>query len=274
MRVTDPNGKSLLYTYDAQGNLDTVTGATGSVVNMDYDKLGRKIAMRDPDMGNWRYGHNHFGELTSQNDGKNQITTMSYDGLGRMTSRVSNSDSSTWVYDLAVGGKGLLFQEYNYIDGATQPDLVRTYGYDSHSRLSNLSTDIAHEGVFTQRTTFDRYGRTFQQFAATDPIAGEEFKYNAYDYLNQVIEAGNSANTTHVYREIIAMDARGNITEEIKGGIRTTRAYHADTGRIMGISALAGFVQNLGYDFDIAGNLAARTDLKNGNNLSETFTYD
>ena len=118
VRVTDPNGKSLLYTYDTRGNLDTVTGATGSVVNMDYDKLGRKIAMRDPDMGNWRYGHNHFGELTSQNDGKNQVTTMSYDGLGRMTSRVSNSDSSTWVYDLAVAGKGLLFQEYNYIDGA------------------------------------------------------------------------------------------------------------------------------------------------------------
>jgi len=178
------------------------------------------------------------------------------------------------VQSPAVGGKGLLFQEYNYIDGATQPDLVRTYGYDSHPRLNNLSTDIAHEGVFTQRTTFDRYGRTFQQFAATDPIAGEEFNYNAYDYLNQVIEAGNSANTTHVYREIIAMDARGNITEEIKGGIRTTRAYHADTGRIMGISALADFVQNLGYDFDVAGNLTARTDLTNGNNLSETFTYD
>jgi len=57
--VTDAANGVMQYGYDAFGNLTQTTDAAGNATAMTYDIRGRKISMRDPDMGSWSYeGHN------------------------------------------------------------------------------------------------------------------------------------------------------------------------------------------------------------------------
>ncbi len=44
-----------IYQYDAQGNLTQTTDDQGNVTAIEYDSLGRKTSMDDPDMGVWSY---------------------------------------------------------------------------------------------------------------------------------------------------------------------------------------------------------------------------
>lgn len=89
-------------------------------------------------------------------------------------------------------------------------------------------------------------------------------------YLQQV---RNTANTTLVYWQANAVNARGQVTQETLGnGLTTIRAYNAQTNRIQGINTGNGNVQNLVYAFDTLGNLTERKDL--AQNLADTFSYD
>ena len=69
--------------YDSLGNLVSLTDAKGNVSTMQYDTLSRKIAMHDPDMGNWTYAYDAAGNLTQQTDAKGQTILFQYDVLNR-----------------------------------------------------------------------------------------------------------------------------------------------------------------------------------------------
>jgi RHS repeat-associated protein len=127
--VTDHLAGTIKYTYDLAGNLRTAVTNAPNVspvtVQMCYDKLGRKVAMHDPDKGGflgnadatcadvvqneksgwWHYRYNGFGELTWQKDTKGQTRNMTYDKLGRMLSRTDRTAANaveghtTWHYD-------------------------------------------------------------------------------------------------------------------------------------------------------------------------------
>lgn len=139
VKVTDHLLGIIAYGYDALGNLTSAaTSASGKtvVVRMCYDKMGRKIAMHDPDKGGflgnanescttienqldlaptsktagwWFYKYNDFGELIEQTDTKRQVSVMEYDALGRMLKRTDKkADGSVethtrWYYDTALG---------------------------------------------------------------------------------------------------------------------------------------------------------------------------
>ncbi|MBL4621078.1 MAG: RHS repeat protein [Immundisolibacteraceae bacterium] len=85
--VTDATGGMNLYGYDAYGNLTTTTDDAGNTVSIVYDIRGRKVSMDDPSMGQWSYTYNALGELKAQTDALNQTVTLAYDILGRQVSR-------------------------------------------------------------------------------------------------------------------------------------------------------------------------------------------
>lgn len=134
--VTDAAGGVTQYSYDVFGNLVTITDALGNVTTLSYDARGRKIAMHDPDMGDWVYGYDVLGQLKRQRDAKNQTITMAYDNLGRMIARTGPEGTSAWTYDSAAYGKGKLAS-------VTGPNgYQETYAYDSLSRGAQVSTTI------------------------------------------------------------------------------------------------------------------------------------
>ena len=58
------------YAYDVLGKLLKVTDAEGNQTTIQYDNLGRKVNMQDPDMGYWTYAYDANGNLIKQTDAR------------------------------------------------------------------------------------------------------------------------------------------------------------------------------------------------------------
>jgi RHS repeat-associated protein len=136
--------------------------------------------------------------------------------------------------------------------------------------------------AFIEQTTYDQYGRVFQQFDAAGDFFGLRHYYNAQGYAYKQVEARNSGDSNaKVYYEVKATDAFGNVTQfaQNDGKVITTKVYDPETGFLSEIQANTndGLVQDNEYQFDALGNLRTRTNntLKSGViGQSEIYDYD
>lgn len=310
-RVEDHLGGRIDYTYNAQSKLLTATTSgpsqangtpTSITVSMTYDALDRKATMSDPDKGNWSYSYNAFGELISQTDGKGQTSTLTYDQLGRQITRIdrradnSIEGNTTWTYNdaetlaqsTAGSSLGSLLRVQDSESGYQQESI-----YDSLGRVSETHTTIDGTTHYS-KVTYDQYGRVFQHYDAArdgrvyDNNATQTI-YNTYGFVEQIVNAGrdNNGDFLQTYYQAIDNDARGNITAEVLGdGYRTTRTYHAQTGRVenttVNTHALGSGYDLLSYstDWDALGNLNYKNKIRrdqSGNllhDLREDYSYD
>ena len=290
--VYDNNCGKVTYLYDAIGNLLEVTGIDGSRTRMSYDLAGRKISTSDPDKGYWQYRWNGLGELLRQLDAKGQAMDYQYDGMGRVTRRRelsgvdSISDSRytiehqelTWWQNATtagVHGKGQP-TKISYQDGAGGLVHQQEFAYDKLGRVSVVASEMG--GMrFSEETTYDQFARKFQQFDASGDYRGIRYRYNAYGYLDQMSESREGKDGT-VYRDIGAMDARGNVVfARLGNGVEVFARHHADSGQLQSLEAYdsAGReLQDVEYLFDVLGNLQQRLDRSDGRDLTEDFSYD
>ncbi len=287
------NGRTS-FVYDALGNLASVIDPGGKVSTMTYDVLGRKRTMDDPNKGQWTYEYNGFGEVIQQTDARSQVQVMDYDGLGRMICRRDESTTpvpscsgsisglegaATWVYDTAANGLGQLASVSDAIS-----NYQKVFNYDNVGRLSEVYTTI--DGVtYSEKTTYDSVGRVYQVFDAAGDGSytdqGVVHYYNSHGYLSLVgdaVEVSGSPRT--IYRQITAMNARGQVEVETLGDgvISTNYDYYDLTGRMWKIQTTAAAtmydVQDLEYHWDTLGNLNYRKEMSGSKNLTENFTYD
>ncbi len=281
------------FTYDGQGNLRIMKDPASNSTLMTYDDLGRKKTMTFPGNRIWSYDYNGFGEIVKQTDAKSQVQIMAYDGLGRMTCRrderttdaapcgqtnANTEGHAVWVYDTAANGLGQVASVSDSISA-----FQKVYTFDSKGRLSNTDTTI-DGSTYSEKTTYDQFGRTYQVFDAAGDGSftdqGVVHYYNAQGYLERVgdaVEVAGSPRT--VYREITAMNARGQVTVEKLGDgvVSTTNGYENTTGRLTSIDSITGSinydVQDLDYLWDTLGNLVHRKEKSGSKDLTETFEY-
>jgi RHS repeat-associated protein len=152
---------STSYEYDVLGNLRDVYDGADNHTHMEYDALGRKTEMEDPDMGDWSYTYDAVGNLQTQTDGAGCTTAFAYDEInrltgktysgtcagtpavtyshdesghgyseGRRTSMADGSGSTAWTYD----ARGRVGSETKVITGAPGP-FATSYDYDAMDRV-------------------------------------------------------------------------------------------------------------------------------------------
>ncbi|HXU02947.1 MAG TPA: hypothetical protein VN903_18400, partial [Polyangia bacterium] len=291
--LTDANGSTISYKYDADGNL-TDTFEPSNNLHIEYDVRGRKITSSDADLGSWRFEYNGFGDVIRQFDSKNEQVTMFYDRLGRMTSRSDASDrTAEWVYDKAPGaGIGKLAAMVSPPDDRLRGPCAAPYGMasDGNRGVRSLtytnfgeiqdSSECADGDTFVTSYGYDNLGR---QAAVTYPQAGDsrfgvEYHYTGLGFLHYVSDAADKS----VYWAATAMDGRNQITGEYtKNGVETTLVRNPATGWLMGSYSKAHLdhetvIQNWGFRYDEVGNLRARVraDDVSGPISEESFTYD
>ncbi len=181
-KVVDAKGSLdesiVTYKYDALSNLtDTYNSEdeSGIHIELKYDEYGYKKTQIDPDMGTWHYTYYASGQLKTQTDAKGQTTHISYDKLGRKISEtLSDGSLSTWKYDTAQNGIGLIHIEIKK-DSNEKIVFKKEYAYDQYSRLSSITTTI-EDKTFTKSYTYDQYGRL------KDKTLSNDFKViNTYD---------------------------------------------------------------------------------------------
>ncbi len=309
IEVVDSRSGKVNYKYDAQGHLTLTTttshsngggnanGVAGTInISLTYDKIGRKIAMNDPDKGVWSYDYNGFGELVSQVDANGNITAMTYDKLGRMVQRQDYRDNDSnpsttsttleantvWLYDTLGAGR------LTKVDD-TVSNYRQTHTYDSLGRNNSTTTrtgTAANDSTYTQSVTFDQYGRTFQKFDATGGNHGSQYAYNLYGYLEKISETASVNGSYATYFTIEQMTARGQVSEVQWGnGYNSVRHYDFARGVPQRLETFAGIhkVQDLEINFDDFGNLVNRINRGKGasvngspvaKNITESFKYD
>ncbi|VUD40407.1 tRNA(Glu)-specific nuclease WapA [Thalassocella blandensis] len=181
------------YTYTSDGNLASTTtnGNPATTITLQYDEFGRKTVMQDPDMGEWHYTYNGFGEITSQTDAKQQTIHMHYDTQGRMIRRITPEGVSRWAYGTEVNGiesVGKLVSES--IDG-----IQKFFRYDSFGRNIETETRIDGHPPFFSGKQYDENGRVYREFYPGDQGFYTQNVYNEYGYLIAV--AGDRGSAEH-----------------------------------------------------------------------------
>lgn len=84
-KVVGNNGQLTTFTYDAKGNVRTITDAAGRVTTMSYDALDRPLTQTNPDLGVTLYGYHPAGWLATVTDAESQTTSYEYNGFGDLT---------------------------------------------------------------------------------------------------------------------------------------------------------------------------------------------
>ena len=183
--TTDAAGRSVTKTYDAWGSVKTVTDNEGNIVEyqygshgnpvnvttgdatvtMEYDELGRRTKLIDPDAGTITTTYGRNGQVISETDGRGVKTTYTYDALGRVTQRKREDTTNKWVdpsitsytYGTSGNSKGRIVKKD--CDGKAV-----SYEYDMYGRVTRESRGMAYNHDYTydelrKTYTYDSYGR-------------------------------------------------------------------------------------------------------------------
>jgi RHS repeat-associated protein len=281
MNTTDAGGSSTNFWPGANGPLVAMKDTEGNLTTATVDALGRRTLSADPDQGTSSYAYDALGELRTQTDARNVLTSVTgRDALGRMTARTITPNSAatglsplayldTWTYDPA-NAKGQLdtATRKRGIPTGTNTVWQESTAYDVASRPITLSTVIAEGSPVTLNygQTYDDSGRP--QTVTYPSSLKVQTGYTTYGQTRSL----SNADTQSTYWTALSADAWGHIKEETANGVDGSYGYDGDTGqsltRTWTKSGVA--VTSLIYTYDSFANLTQQT--RDGHN--EIYAYD
>ena len=199
--VTENSSRITVKTYDAWGNLKTLTDPVSSIANtysstgaikqtssggatwtFGYDNRGNRTTMVDPDAGTTTYVYDALGRETQRTDARGVAFVTTYDYLGRVTRRKADSETVTYSYGSAGNGQLKLASE-SY-DGWTM-----SYTYDS---LGRVTGETMSNGTITKSRSYT-YGPDGMLATRTLP-GGKTYSYSYDSYGNLTdVEAASGA---------------------------------------------------------------------------------
>jgi YD repeat-containing protein len=218
---TDPERRSMIYTYDAANQLTALTMANGQRTEFAYDDSGRRTGIwfnTNPD-------HTTFAAHTST----------AYDKSGRVartwTSRASNDTTrmydTTYCYSPYVPGQPCPSEPVSTDSQVLRwsednlTSQVSTYGYDSANRLTAVSNYGGHSYAYT----YDDAGNRLT--AAVDGVTVQTLTYNSGNQVSNpgytFDAAGNR--TASPGNHIATYNAAGQLTSHTGAAGTTTYTW-------------------------------------------------
>ena len=129
--VTQPGDAITTYSYDAHGNIESVTDAESHVITYEYDDMGKLVSTTSPDTGMVKYVYDGAGNPLSKKDAKDITINYVYDTINRLTN-VNFPDAGqniTYSYDAGANGMGRR-------TGMADESGTISFGYDNRGRLT------------------------------------------------------------------------------------------------------------------------------------------
>lgn len=275
----DPDGSGPLtrpvtsWTYDADGNLLSLTDPRGSITSYTVDALGRKTSETTPDpdgsgallplktgfvydrAGNLRYTVAPGG--TNESDVA-FTTEYIYDQLNRLVRAVS-PDPDGISGPLSRPTETRSYNASGFLASSTDA-LGRTTSF-AYDRLGRVLAETNALGGVT-RSTYDATGN---RVSATDALGRRTF--TTYDAMNRVLEvrAPRASSTAATPVSTFVYNATGNLISSTDAlGRRRWQQFDA-LGRLTSqTNALGAFAGDPGAtirnEYDAAGRLLATTD--------------
>lgn len=197
------------YTYDADGNLATITDAIGRVTILSYNVHGQLTGIQSP------------GGL---------MTGMVYDNMQRLISTTQDTATSTYGYD-ANGN----------LATTTRADGNQLfYQYDAANRLTQITDSLGNRIQYT----LDGKGNIIQQGTQDPQGTLTQTHKREYNLLNQLAKDLSALNHATQY----AYDANGNLTKTTNP-LNLSTLYAVDAlNRTTQITDAAGGISKYTYD--------------------------
>ncbi len=226
-KLLNAQSAETVFTYDGNGNQDTVTDALLRVTDSNVDPLNRLIQSTDALMGNTQYRYDARDNLTRVIDAKGLATDYVYDGLSDLMQLVSPDTGTTnYTYDSA-GNR------------ATQTDargVTSTYSHDVLNRLTGIAYPTSSHNV---AFSYDQNHAA----CASDELFG----------IGRLTGFSDPSGSTQ-----LCYDRRGNVVRKIavvNGITTTTRWAYNKADRMTQLVYPSGSVVN--YSHDALGRISA-----------------
>lgn len=309
--VKNPNSSESVntsFTYDAHGQVTSVTRNDGSVIRYEYDQVGNVTKEEYYASGATTptivtiYTYSTAGgylNSVAQTTGGNTVTTAySYDSRGRVVQQrqeTATNEGSLIVnyrYNNADQVVSIAYAKENN-QGVNNPNnttlRILWYTYDSEGRLKEIWLDEGNSNT-TSMTANAKLIRTYHYlptgeidkivdntaFLSGGTLTTElKYTYDAFGLPVKLTYTDVDGNTRTVREETsLTYDKNGNIltentTEAYSGSVTKTKQYAYDLGNRL-ISATTGGTTTT-YGYDLVGN---RTSRKKGSEAQESYTYN
>jgi RHS repeat-associated protein len=264
--ITDPLGRTIQYSYDANDDLVAVTDANGGVQRFEYtdhqmtkltdpegilylqnfyDAERRVIEQIDASGSHCYFDYDTAGRTVFTDNLGNQ-TQDHYDALSRVTETVDAlGNSERFVYD----------DDYNVISYTDKRGNTWTYTYDDRG---NLLTEDGPLGWHIEYT----YNETNDLNSVTDAL-GRTTTY--------VWEGGNLVRTERPDGTVLTYtyDGHGQMLTATDPNGHTTHFTYDQYGNLIEVRSPLDCVTR--YEYDIVGRMTSMTD---GNGHTVRFEYD
>lgn len=220
-RRTDRRGFHTDYTYDAAGNILTVTDHMGGQIINTYDTNGNLATTRDRrgNITTLTYNNRDLTQTMSRTapvNGTSMTMTeaMSYDGMGRVQSSQNARGNTTYRY---YNSRGLLS---SIVNGEGETVLTLTYNSDGTVSTQQKGTSPS---ASTVTFGYDTLGR---QISVTDSLGNQvQMTYNSDNQVTGQRDArGNWTYFTY--------DTAARLATVTDTGNATTRAFYDAIGRL------------------------------------------
>ncbi|QSW87036.1 VCBS repeat-containing protein [Flavobacterium endoglycinae] len=272
--MTDTPGGTIKYIYFANRNLKE-SEYNGAKTTMLQDGWGRKVELKDPSAGIYRYDYNSFGEIIKETT-PNGITSYTLDGTGKLTQKTilgtNTNCKTTYTYD--SNSKLLLKSKFEDLSNGTNT-IINEYTYDNYKRITK-TIETTPFAVFTKEVTYDAFGRVETETS----IASAGGKSNSNTIKNvykngahwQILDNSNSV----VLWQVNTVNARGQLLTAQNGPTTITNKYdNYGLASQFKYNKTSGSTNILTLDFvfdEKLGNLTSRTNSLF--NKTESFKYD
>ena len=180
VKLTQNDGTELHYAYNALLKPTQVMAHGRTLLQVQYDDLGRKIAEISPERGTVRYGYTPFGELAWQKDNAGVVTRYRYDDKGRVIEKEANDYRYRFVYGSKNGSKNRPVRiTYDSKEGSW----IKSFAYDRLGRMVTKSLEVEGE-MLEYRFKYDHSGNLSQvTYPSGLPF---EYRYNIDGSLDKI----------------------------------------------------------------------------------------
>jgi len=243
-----PDSNQVLYSYDNNGNLISMTDSTGTSTYM-YDELDRLVSSTDSFGKQVEYGYDIVDNRTSIVYPADFIlsaktVTYTYDKANRLD-KITDWLSRIWDYNTDGAGR---ITELVYPNG-----IKKQQTFDDAGRLTSLIyKDSADANLITYSYTQDDQGNPIKidETGTLEPDISAMLKKTSYSYDSDSRLISTDTSNSYLYDNI------GNVISRTKEGTTTDFVYDFEN-RLVSQVTDSSMVQHV---YDGRGNRIARDD--------------